>query len=809
MDLTPNFSPKSQFYINQAKQLAFDLNHTLVKEEHLLVCLLESGDELITLFLKKHDISVLDFIDFVKVFGSLGSKKNNLKDISECKFSSDFSYCLEEAHNLSQKINNLYINNEHLFFSLLNQSGGAAYNFFLSINLSPQDITKDFLSIVQLKNLNILSSLHPLDHSSDTQLNQNDLQPKPAQTDQVQSLENFCVNLNDLALSGKFNKVIGRDQEVARIFQILGRKSKNNPILIGDPGVGKTACVESLASSIVSGSCPYFLKDFIVYSVDIASMIAGTKYRGQFEQRLKNLITECTDSKIILFIDEAHTIVGAGAAEGALDAANILKPALARGEIKLITATTYPEYKKSIEKDLALNRRLEAVFVDEPSKKDCLSILQGIKSSYEDFHGVKYSQKCLNQIIDLSNEYLPSKYFPDKAIDILDEAGSVLKIKNFTEPQSLIDIESRLYDLNFAEEDFVQLEESLLNEYEDEYKKWTSSQSKFVSEDLIYSIISKKSKLPIEILKNNKDFNFSSVRKSLEKQIIGQKEATQSIFQSITRSQLGLKEPQKPISSFLFLGLTGTGKTHCAKVLAETYMGTSRSLIRLNMSEYSDKISSSKLIGSSPGYVGYEEGGYLIEKVKKTPHAVILFDEIEKSHPDVRQLLLQILEEGELEDAFGVKAYFKDCIIILTSNIGAHLLNKSSLGFASSDNSKEEGIRNEAIKILSPELYNRIDEVILFENLSVDELLDITKIKVKLLNKKLKKHKINIELPEEILFFIAKKAYDQQLGARPIDRLLKKEVEDKICEIVLSKNLKTNSKIGFFMDDSEIKFEVS
>lgn len=804
MEQGPNFSPKSQYYISKAKELAYSLGHVSVKEEHLLLLLLEANDEFIDLFLRKQKIIKDEFVSFVSTFASLSKKGDLNLELKDLSFNDDFKSALDEAHQLARKCQDDYISAEHLFFALLNKKGGAGCMFLISIEKDPSVVMKDFLNLIKYKSLTF---------GMPTTSNQNSSFPSTPQeipqNAEGSSLENFCVNLNEMSSRGKIDKVIGRDTEVHRIFEILGRKNKNNPILIGDPGVGKTACVEGLANLIVNKRCPSFMKDFEVFAVDIASMVAGTKYRGQFEQRLKNLITECTNSNIVLFIDEAHTLIGAGSAEGALDAANILKPALARGQIKLITATTYPEYKKSIEKDMALNRRLEPVFVNEPSKKECLAILNGIKKSYEKFHNVKYSKSCLKKIVDLSEEFLPAKYFPDKAIDLMDEAGSSLKILNLTEPSSLTKIESNLYDLGHGSGIDSKLEESLLDEYEEEYKKWENSIDRNVSVDLIELIIAKKTKVPVSHINKCSSFNLMSLKRSLKSQIIGQSYAIDSIVDSIGRSKLGIKESHKPISSFLFLGLTGTGKTYTGKVLAEKFFGDSKKVVRLDMSEYSEKISSSKLIGSSPGYVGYEEGGFLIEKVKKTPHCVLIFDEIEKAHKDVQQLLLQILEEGEIEDQFGGKAYFKDCIIILTSNIGAHLLTKTNLGFTQSLDTKEDEVREQAIKLLSPELCNRLDEIILFENLPLEGFRKIFNIKISSLNRKLKKREIKISIDEECEEYICNLAKKENMGARPLDRIIKKNIESPVSSYVLNKNIKTSIEFNFFVSNSEIKFKVS
>jgi len=806
MDQNPNFSPKSQYCISKSKELAISLGHPSVQEEHLLLILLKSNIDFIDLFLGQNGINQDEFIEFVSSFGSLRKKFPN-ENVAAIDYSLTFKECLQEAYQLSEKVGDHFIGPEHLFFSLLNKKDSAGCLYLQSIGVKLSQLMTDYIHLLKFKNLSLGPISDPLTNLFNTKGSESPMSP-PLQTGN-KSLESFCVNLNHQVAKGKIDKVIGRDSEINRIFQILGRKTKNNPILIGDPGVGKTACVEGLACLIHNKKCPSFISDYEVYAVDIASMVAGTKFRGQFEERLKNLIQECSDAKIILFIDEAHTLIGAGSAEGALDAANILKPALARGQIKLITATTYSEYKKSIEKDTALNRRLEPVYVDEPSKSECLAILNGLKPSFEKFHDVKYSPECLRKIIDLADEFIPSKFFPDKAIDLMDEAGSCLKILNLTEPSSLSKIESKLYDLSYSKSIDEKLEASLLDEYETEYNKWESSIDRNISLDLIENIISKKAKVPVTHLNKKSSLNLSNLKRVLKTSVIGQSNAINSIVDSLGRSQIGLKDKHKPIASFLFLGVTGTGKTYTCKVLADKFFGDPKKIIRLDMSEYSERISATKLIGSSPGYVGYEEGGYLIEKIKKTPHCVLVFDEIEKAHKDVQQLLLQILEEGEIEDQFGGKAYFKDCIIILTSNIGAHLFSKSSLGFHQSSDDLSDKVREQAVKILSPELCNRIDEMILFDDLPVKSLLKILNIKINLINKKLKNRSVSVVVDQDCLDFICKEASKESMGARPLDRILKKQIEHPLSSYILNKDIKDPINFYFYIDDSEIKFKVS
>ena len=629
-----------------------------------------------------------------------------------------------------------------------------------------------------------------------------------AQPESSSMLESFCVNLNELNHKGSLGKIIGKDEEIDRMCEILGRKIKNNPLLIGEPGVGKTAVVEGLVQKIGENKVPPFLFGKKIYSVDLASMIAGTKYRGQFEKRLKDLIFECSqDKNIVLFIDEIHTIVGAGSAEGAMDAANMLKPSLARGDLTVIGATTFVEYKKNIEKDIALVRRFENIMVNEPSIDECYHILKGIKSSYEKFHGVKYSTTILKKIISLCDNYLPGRNFPDKAIDVLDECGAKLKIKNTTPSKEMMNIEAQIYDLT-PQATNSSIEEDLINQYSKLGDEWENNFRQNITEEDVLECISSKTKLPKENFKDSRDKKLANLGRNLNRDVVNQKDAVSDIHKAILRFKLGLKDMNKPIGSFLCLGASGVGKTWTAKMIAKHYFGSENNILRFDMSEYSDKVSSSKLTGASPGYVGYEEGGVLIEAIKKKPHCVLLFDEVEKSHSEVQQLLLQILEEGELEDNTGSKVYFKDTIIILTSNIGSDLTTKSSLGFSPVPVSNDAKIYDLAKKILSPELVNRLDSVIVFNHLKQDHLLKIFKSEIRKLSSKLRSKKIKLAINSEAAEFICEQASKEKMGARPLKRLIKSNIEDKIVEYYFNNKEEKQLKFNFLLQEEEIIYSI-
>lgn len=800
MEISPNFTPKAQQLIARSKVVASSLNHKSVDTGHLLLVILNSQNDLVEEFIFSHGFSVKEITSFV--IASCELEKKHQK-VESCEFSPTFNALLSAAFEFSQELKDSYVGVEHLFFCLLNSMGGALYNFFEAHGFEPKTVVETFLILMR--------SDSKFDELM-SELPQNNPQFKAAPNPQPKStesaLENFGTNLNSLCRHGKIGEIIGKQEEISRACEILCRKIKNNPILIGDPGVGKTAVVEGLAHEIVKGKVPPFLLDKEIYSIDLASMIAGTKYRGQFEQRIKALIKECKeDQRIILFIDETHTIVGAGSAEGAMDAANILKPALARGELKLIGATTYPEFKKNIEKDVALTRRFEPIQIEEPSPEECLAILKGIKPSYESFHGVKYPVSSLKTIVSLCDLYLPNKKFPDKAIDVMDEAGSKVKIRNATPPKAIQEIERKLYDLidlDRSEEE----QDDLLKDYDKLMDQWQLTSIDPVSEEDILNVVSQKAKVPKENLILEKDNKTKLIEKSLLKDVVNQKEAVSALSRCILRAKIGLKEHKKPIGSFLFLGASGVGKTWTAKRLAKHYFGSEKNMFRFDMSEYSEKVSSSKLIGASPGYVGYEEGGALIESMKKRPHCVLLFDEIEKAHPEVQQLLLQILEEGEIEDNNGFTAYFKDTIVILTSNIGSELTTKSTLGFAPDSNSNSTKIHDTAKKILSPELVNRLNQVIIFNHLEKEHLTKIFKSETSKLKKKLRNKKIKIDYSPEVIDWICDTSAEEKMGARPLKRLIQQNIEDQIVNFYFENEDSDNTSFYFYLKNDDIVYDI-
>ena len=613
--------------------------------------------------------------------------------------------------------------------------------------------------------------------------------------------------MTKLAREKALDKVIGRENEVMRAVQILSRRKKNNPILLGEPGVGKTAIVEGLAEKIVAGDVPDILLKKRVLTLELSSVVAGTKYRGEFEERIKNIVLEIKKSgNVIIFIDELHTLIGAGGSEGALDAANMLKPALSRGEIQCIGATTINEYKKYIEKDGALVRRFQPVTVEEPNIEDTIEILNGIKSQYEEHHNVKYTSGAINAAVVLSKRYITERYLPDKAIDLIDEAGSRARLINMTMPAEFKEMEERIKEFDLEKQkcaDMLAFEDAeiwknkrddLKNELAEKQKKWREERDKIqtlIEEDDIRNVISEITNIPVKRLLNAESKRLIDMEEELHKKVVGQEEAISSISKAIRRSRAGLKASKRPLGSFIFLGPTGVGKTALAKVLAEFMFGNSDALIRIDMSEFMEKFAVSRLIGAPPGYVGYEEGGGLTEKVRRKPYSLILFDEIEKAHPDVTNILLQVLEEGQLTDNFGRKVDFSNTIIIITSNLGARdIVKGSSLGFNAIGEEKDANdIKNFALEELkqnfNPEFLNRIDDIIVFHTLTKENLKEIIDIMLKELNESIKDRDIIINLTDEAKLYIIDKGFDKKYGARSLRRAIQKEIEDYISAEIL------------------------
>ena len=632
-------------------------------------------------------------------------------------------------------------------------------------------------------------------------------------------------------MQGKIDPVIGRENEIQRVIQILSRRSKNNPCLIGEPGVGKTAIAEGLALKIVKGTVPEILKDKRIVSLDLTGMVAGTKYRGDFEERIKGVIDEVKNSKdIILFIDEVHTLMGTGSAEGAVDAANILKPSLARGELQLIGATTIDEYRKNIEKDSALERRFQPIMVGEPSVEDAIEILKGIRDKYEAHHKVKITDDAVKSAVILSHRYIGDRFLPDKAIDLVDEACSKVRLKSMTPPDEIKEMEEKISKISAEKEmavnqqDFERAaklrdeEKELQQKYNSEKAKWQSSDINHdlqVVESDIAEIVSGWTGVPVSQMTEEESQRLLRMEDEIHRRIVGQEKAVSAVSRAIRRGRAGLKDPKRPIGTFLFCGPTGVGKTELTKALAESMFGDENAMIRLDMSEFMEKHTVSKLIGSPPGYVGFDEGGQLTEKVRRKPYSVILFDEIEKAHPDVFNALLQILDDGILTDSQGRKVDFKNTVIIMTSNVGARLINeeKASFGFVANENRHsdekiKEAVMSELKNTFRPEFLNRIDDTIVFTRLDENHIKEIAKRLLKGLESRMKALEIGITFDESVVDFISKAGYDKVYGARPLKRAIQTKIEDVLSEKILDKSLEKNKSYTCSVENDELKVEI-
>ena len=791
------FTNKAKKVIEIANDISIELGHNYIGTEHILYGLVKEGEGIAAKVLNNKGIT--DEKVRVKIEELLGVGREIKETLG---FTPRTKRVLENAFLEAKRIGYNYIGTEHLLLAILKEEDCVAVRVIVELNVEVPKIYSEIAKVIN-------------EEESDQEIKR-DINKVRGSYSSTTVLNQFGEDITVQAEDGKFDNIIGREAEIERIIQILSRRTKNNPCLIGEPGVGKTAIVEGLAERIVSGEVPENLKDKRIVSIDISGMVAGAKYRGDFEERIKKVLNEVKKvGDVILFIDEIHTIVGAGAAEGAIDAANILKPLLARGEIQLIGATTIEEYRKYIEKDSALERRFSPVDVGEPTEAETIEIIKGIRDKYEAHHNVKITDEAINSAVTLSVRYITDRFLPDKAIDLIDEAASQVRINLFTEPDTIkvmeekIDIimnekEEAIYNQDFERAaNLRDKEKEAREELNTEMNKWKKIKNKDITEigeENIAEIISKWTGIPIQKLTENENQKLKHLEEMLQKRIVGQNEAVQVVAKAIRRGRVGLKDPKRPIGSFLFLGPTGVGKTELSKALAEILFDNENSMIRLDMSEYMEAHSVSKLIGSPPGYIGYDNGGQLTEKVRRKPYSVILFDEIEKAHPDVMNLLLQILEDGRLTDSQGREVNFKNTIIIMTSNLGArYITDKKSLGFGNMENEKEyENIKKEVIKELKkelrPEFINRIDEIIVFHKLSEEDIKQITNIMLKQVEERLKNQKYIVEIDDGVVKAILEQGYDNNFGARPLRRTIQNLVEDRISEEILSGNLKKNKK---------------
>ncbi|KPJ54479.1 hypothetical protein AMJ39_00175 [candidate division TA06 bacterium DG_24] len=774
-----------------AREEAARLQHDYIGTEHLLLGLIREGEGVAALVLMNLGLDLETLRQAVEDVAPAGG---GTLTISEIPLNPNAKRSLELAVEEARSLGHSYIGTEHLLLGLLKEGEGVASMVLKKLGVSLEQVKEETVNLLG----GAMKEFHP--HPQPQQL-------AAKEKSKTAALDYFCRDLTQLAMEDKLDPIIGREQEIERVVQVLSRRKKNNPVLIGEPGVGKTAIVEGLAQRIVEGNVPEVLKEKRVMTLDMAAVVAGTKYRGQFEERLKAVLNEIRQSdEIVLFIDELHTIVGAGAAEGAIDASNMLKPSLARGELQCIGATTLEEYRKHIEKDGALERRFQTIMVDPPSVEETVDILKGLRDRYEDHHRVRYSDEALEESARLSDRYISDRFLPDKAIDVIDEAGSRVKLSAMTTPPELVGLEHELEDvvkekrLAIERQEFERAaalrdrQKKINRELKHLRKEWTEKRMEArheVSAEDIAFIISRWTGIPILRLEERESTRLLKMEAELRRRIVGQDEALQAISRAIRRTRAGLKDPRRPIGSFLFLGPTGVGKTALAQALAVFLFEDESALVRVDMSEYMEKFAVSRLIGAPPGYVGYEEGGQLTEKVRRKPYSVVLLDEIEKAHPDVFNLLLQIFEDGHLTDSFGRRVNFKNTVLIMTSNIGAREIKKGqSLGFRKTDPAQtyeamKDTLTTELKKVFNPEFLNRVDETVIFRALGKEEMAKIVEIILDDVRSRLAEKKMKLVLTPEAQELLVNEGFDPTFGARPLKRAIQRLIEDPLSEELL------------------------
>ena len=816
-----NFTPRAQQVLALARKEADRFNHNYVGTEHLLLGLIKLGQGVAVNVLQKMSMDLETVrMEVEKQVGS-GPETQSQGNIP---YTPRVKKVLALAGKEAKALNHSYVGTEHILLGLLREGDGVAARVLKNLDVDIERTRNE-----------ILKELDPNFSPNDLGVEDEDgifeeAEVSGGKDSKTPALKAFGRDLTELATNSELDPVIGRIEEIERVVQILCRRTKNNPVLIGEAGVGKTAIIEGLAQEIAAGNVPELLREKRVITLDLALMVAGTKYRGQFEERIKAVMDEIIRAKnVILFIDELHTIVGAGSAEGAMDASNIIKPALSRGELQCVGATTLNEYRKYIEKDAALERRFQTVKVDEPSVEDAIKILQGLQHKYELHHKARYSDDAIQSAVMLSERYLTGRFLPDKAIDIMDEAGAKARIGAMTRPPEFKQLELAVEEIRKEKEEAIgdqeyekaaalrDEEKNKKGELDEKLEEWRAqSEEKTidVDEDDIMAVISKWTGVPLQRMEEAEAAKLLRMEEDLKEHVIGQDEAVTAISKALRRSRADLKDPRRPIGSFIFLGPTGVGKTFLARNLAEFMFGDPDALIQIDMSEYMEKFTSSRLIGSPPGYVGYEEGGQLSEAVRRRPYSVVLFDEIEKAHPDVMHLLLQILEEGTVTDSLGRKVDFRNTIIIMTSNVGAELIKKqTALGFGAMENESAdyEGMKvkilEQSKKVFKPEFLNRLDDLIVFHMLEKKDLVKIVDLEISKVIDRLKSREISVKIDNKAKDFLIEDGYDPEYGARPMRRSVEKHLEDPLAEHLLRGDVKDGDFVGVTFDKKENKLK--
>ena len=803
--MNDKFTERVRKVIYLARDEANRLQHDYIGTEHLLLGIVREGEGIASRVLQKLD---LDLDQIQQAIESIVRPSGDTLTLGEVPLTPRGKRVLELSIEEARLLGHNYVGTEHLLLGLIREGEGVAARVLLELGVDRKRVREEIMKMIHQGGAG---------HGSD--------RAKQAKSE-TPTLDQFGRDLTELARDNKLDPIIGRNKEIGRIIQILCRRKKNNPVLIGEPGVGKTAIIEGLAQKIIANKVPELLKNKRITTLDLASVVAGTKYRGQFEERLKNIITEIHDNdQIIIFIDEIHTIVGAGGAEGAIDASNMLKPALARGEIQCVGATTLDEYRKHIEKDGALERRFQSIMINPPTDDETILIILGLRDKYEAHHRTKFTDDAISQSVHLSQRYIQGRFLPDKAIDVIDEAGARARLSVTTIPDELRDMEEQIEEISKEKESSIQAQEfekaasfrdqekELRAALKERHREWTESRQEsesVVTAKDIANVISDMTGIPVADVEEEETVKLLNLEDELRKRVIGQEPALKAVSRAVRRNRAGLRDPRRPIGSFVFLGPTGVGKTELARTLSATLFESEDALIQIDMSEYMEKFAISRLIGAPPGYVGYEEGGQLTEKVRRKPYSVVLLDEIEKAHPDVFNLLLQILEEGNLTDSFGRRVDFRNTVLIMTSNVGAkEVKGKKGMGFVSEDGATDAGYDHMKSKIMeatkqifNPEFVNRIDEMIVFRQLDRSDLMEIIEILLKDLYIRLAAMNLDFNITEEAKKFIIGKGYDPALGARPLKRAIQKLLEDPLSEKMLGGEINRNDTLKITSDSS-------